>query len=301
MGKISFFSSGLFASAYLLMSACSQPVFDVQGHRGSRGLMPENSIPAFIHAIDLGVTTLEMDVVITQDSQVVVSHEPFMSNVICTDPDGHEMLEGDGDLHNIYQMTYEEVAQYDCGNKNHPDFPLQKKLSVAKPLLSEVIHEVENYLEANNLPPVNYNIETKSSQKGDNVYHPEPARFVDLLYRVIDSQGVNERTTIQSFDERTLQYAHQAYPKMSLVILVEEEKNAAKIVELLGFTPEVYSPYHLLVDAATVDFAHENGMKIIPWTVNEEVDIQKMLALGVDGIISDYPNRVIEAVRSTEE
>lgn len=275
----------------------AQTKMDVQGHRGCRGLMPENTIPAFLKAIDLGVTTLEMDAVISKDGKVIVSHEPFMSHVICRGPEGENITEEEEKSYNIYQMTYEEIRECDCGSLLHPGYPEQQKLTVSKPLLSEAIREVEAYLEDNNLAKVRYNIETKSTPEGDNTFHPEPKKFVDLLMEVIEEGGIADRSTIQSFDMRTLQYAHQQYPDMELALLVGNAKSPQKNLDALGFVPEIYSPYYKLVSKKTVDFAREKNMQIIPWTVNEPKDIRKMIKLEVDGIISDYPDRVISALK----
>ena len=115
--------------------------FDVQGHRGARGLLPENSIPGFKRALELGVTTLEMDVVIAADSTVVVSHEPWMSQVICRRPDGSPVEAADE--FNLHRMTYEEIRLFDCGSRGHPLFPRQTKMPVTKPRLSDVIDAAE--------------------------------------------------------------------------------------------------------------------------------------------------------------
>ena len=138
------------------------PKFDIQGHRGARGLKPENSIPAFLTALDSGVTTLEMDVVITQDRQVVVSHEPWMSAAICRDTAGNPFKEKVEKKYNIYKMKYEQVKQFDCGSKGNEKFPEQEKMKVFKPLLSDVIIAVENYIKNHSRFEVDYNIEIKS-------------------------------------------------------------------------------------------------------------------------------------------
>ena len=274
----------------------AQPMMDIQGHRGCRGLMPENTIPAFIKAVDLGVTTLEMDAVISKDGKVVVSHEPFLSHVICTGPEGEAITEEQEKNYNLYEMTYAEIKQCDCGSQEHPSYPAQQKMQVSKPLLQVVIKEVERYVETNGLPKIQYNIETKSAPEGDKKYHPEPPEFVDLLVDVIKETGIADRTTIQSFDVRTLQYAREQYPDFSLALLVGNAESPRENLKSLGFIPEIYSPYYRLVNAETVAFAKNLGMKIIPWTVNEANDIQEMIDLSVDGIISDYPDRVLQLV-----
>ncbi len=270
---------------------------DIQGHRGCRGLMPENTIPAFLKALEIGVTTLEMDVVITRDQQVLVSHEPFLSHKICFGPDGEEITEEEEKGYNLYEMTYEEISRCDCGSKELMGFPNQKKMVVAKPLLTDVIDSVEFYLRKHALPPVHFNIETKSLPEGDNVFHPEPRAFVDLLMGVLEEKSIEERAIIQSFDMRTLQYAKEAYPDIKLALLIANKDQPRKNIEKLGFTPDIYSPYYLLVNEKLLTYADGQNMRVIPWTVNEPEEIKRILSMGVDGIITDYPDRALSIIQ----
>ena len=263
-----------------------------QGHRGCRGLMPENTIPAMLKAIELGVTTLEMDVVITKDMQVVVSHEPFFNHEISAKPDGSFVTEEEEKSLNIYQMTYGKVKTYDVGLKPHPRFPKQKKMAVYKPLLSELFKQVEEYTASKKLSAIYYNIEIKSTNLTDGVYHPAPKEFVDLVMAVIGKSGLNGRVVLQSFDNRPLQYLHKQYPKMLSALLIEDydKRSFEEQVKELGFTPSIYSPAYQLVDKNLVEKCHFQKMKIIPWTVNDKATIDKLFLVGVDGIISDYPD-----------
>jgi len=266
---------------------------DLQGHRGCRGLMPENTIAAMLHSIDLGVTTLEMDVVITKDNKVILSHETFMNPDISTPPLGQEFSSPKDKSHNIYQMTYEEVSTWDVGMKFHPTFPLQKKMPAIKPLLSDVIAAVEDYARVNHLKPLKYNIETKCAPSTDGISHPTPAVFVALLIDVIAKGKISKRTTIQSFDKRTLQVLHQSFPtiKTSYLYGGSIKKTPEQLVDDLGFRPDMLSPAYPLIDKAYVEACRKLNIKLIAWTVNDEKDIEQMAALGVDGIISDYPDR----------
>lgn len=272
--------------------------FDIQGHRGCRGLLPENSIEAMKRAIDLGVTTLEMDVVISKDKQVFLSHEPFLSHEICLDKNKNEITEANERSYNLYQMNYDEIKTCDCGSKIHPRFLDQQKLETYKPLLSDVIYFVEEYiskLQKGDLgKKIYYNIETKSDPKGDGIYHPEPKEFVDLLISVLKNTTISDRVYIQSFDVRTLQYLHQKYPKYKTVLLVENKMSIEENLKTLGFKPNVYSPEFILLDEKKVKLLHKKGIKVIPWTVNKTEDMQKVISYGVDGLITDYPNRYFE-------
>lgn len=272
--------------------------FDIQGHRGCRGLLPENTIEAMKKAIDLGVTTLEMDVVISKDKQVLLSHEPFLSHEICLDKNKYEITEANEHTYNLYQMNYEEIKSCDCGSKVHPRFLDQQKLETYKPLLSDVIYFVEEYVsklqKGNHGRKIYYNIETKSNPKGDNIFHPEPKEFVDLLIGVLKNTTISDRVYIQSFDVRTLQYLHQKYPEFKTVLLVENKMSIEENLKTLGFKPNVYSPEFILLDKNKVGFLHKKGIKVIPWTVNNPEDMKRIISFGVDGIISDYPNRYFE-------
>lgn len=270
---------------------------DTQGHRGCRGLLPENTIPAFKKAMDIGVMTLEMDVVITKDKQVLVSHEPFLSHEICLKPDGTEISEEEEKSFNVYKMTYEEIAAFDCGSRPHSRFPDQEKMAVHKPLLKDVIDAVEAYAaETGRKEPLLYNIETKCTPATDSVFHPGPEEFAQLLLDVLTEKNILDRVTIQSFDVRTLQYIHPKLPEQSLALLIENEDSPEENLEKLGFIPAIYSPYYLLVNEHLMTLANEKGMQVIPWTLNEKEDMRNMLAFGVHGIISDYPDRLIEVL-----
>lgn len=288
----------------LLLMSCAQPVqnaIDIQGHRGARGLMPENTIPAFIHAVEIGVNTLEIDVVITRDKKVLVSHEPYISPIICLDNEGKEIPENKGKDYNIYQMTYEQVSKFDCGSKSHPGFSGQKKLKINKPLLSEVIDTVERHLKVNNASPVEYNIEIKSTSQGDGVFHPPPEEFVKLVLDLLEEKGMKERTIIQSFDIRALQAAKSLVPGVKLALLVGNSEGPRANIQALEFIPDIYSPEYTLVDKSLILYAEKLNMKVVPWTVNNTSKMKQMIKLGVDGIITDYPDRAMQVVNKNDE
>lgn len=288
----------IFIFIFLILQSCiqkkSEKTFDLQGHRGCRGLMPENSIPAMLKALEIGVNTLEMDVVISKDKQVVLSHEPMLSHEICFTENGTEISQDDEQLFNLYKMNYDEIKKCDCGSKHNKRFPNQQKIKVAKPLLSEVIDSVEKFIEKNSLPKVQYNIEIKSTPETDGSFHPRPNEFCELVMNVIKEKNIEERVIIQSFDVRPLQEIHQKNPKIKLALLVENRYSVEKNIEQLGFIPDIYSPNHLFVNEKLMKFAAEKNMKVIPWTVNEKEEILSVLRLGVDGIITDYPDRAKE-------
>lgn len=278
----------------ILMNSCStepsQAELEWQGHRGARGAFPENTIPAFLYALDEGMNTLEMDVVVTSDEKLVVSHEPFFHPQICN-ANFPQVIRPDtlGEGNNIYQWTYGDISYVDCGLMSHPKFPNQKKIPAVKPLLSAVIDTAEARAKANNLPAPNYNIEIKSRPEWDNLYHPEIEEYASLLVDLLKNKGVLSRVVIQSFDKRPLQFLYKEYPSVKLALLVEDNVSAKQHIADLGFTPEIYSCYFPLVDEELVNYCHKNGMRIIPWTVNSIEEITRLSSMGVDGIITDYP------------
>ncbi|TPE46433.1 glycerophosphodiester phosphodiesterase [Pontibacter mangrovi] len=266
------------------------PDFDLEGHRGARGLMPENTVPAMLLALELGVTTLEMDAHISQDGQVLLSHDPYINPAHELLPEGAELKKSDAGKYVLYQMPYSQIRTFDVGSKFYKKFPEQQRMKASKPLLSEVIDTVQAYIREHAVPQVFYNIETKSTPEGDGKYHPAPEAFVDKLMAVIDTKQIRPYVIIQSFDVRTLQVLHQKYPDVKTSLLVENLKGLKRNLTELGFTPTIYSPYYKVVTPALVEAAHAQGIKVIPWTVNRLKEMRRLKSLGVDGLISDYPN-----------
>lgn len=279
----------LLSLTFLQVSAQKQK-FDLQGKAGARGIMPENTVEGMLKALDLGVTTLEMDAVISKDKKVVLSQEPYFNNEISLMPNGKPISLKDQKKYNIYKMDYEEVKKFDVGSKVHARFPGQVKFKAYKPLLTETIDAVETYVKEKRLKKPVYSIETKTIKNGDNDFHPEPAEFVELIMEVVNAKKVSKRVIIQSFDMRTLQYLHEKYPKIQTSLLIDEKEPFEDYIEKLGFKPTIYSPYSVLVGKGLVDRCHAMGIKIIPWTVNSLKEIKYFMSLGVDGVITDFPN-----------
>lgn len=266
--------------------------FDKQGHRGCRGLMPENTIPSMLKAIDLGVTTLEMDVVITKDKKVILSHEQWFGKEITTKPNGEYIGEREERTYNIFWMTYEQTKTFDVGLKPHPRFPQQQKIRITKPLLSEVIDSVKKDMMTRKRPFPYYNIETKTSPEFDGVFCPGPEEFVELLMTVIKEKQIEDYVIIQSFDFRTLQYLHKKYPAIKTAMLIEDfdKRTLSEQLKALGFIPTIYSPAFQLVNEKLLKNCHQKHIKVIPWTVNDKDKIAALKKMGVDGIITDYPD-----------
>ena len=279
-------------------SAFNQPATatrpEIHGHRGCRGLRPENTLPAFLHALALGVDVIELDVVISADNQVVVSHEPWLNPLICLDPDGHAVAPTEARQHNLYQMPYATIRRCDCGQLRHPSFPEQVSAPAHKPLLSEVFATLEAAVRALGRAPVGYSVELKSTPGGDGIFHPAPPEFLALVLAELAAARVLPRTTLLCFDPRILRLAHQLRSDLATSLLVEDDLPWASSISNLGFTPTAFGPDFTSVTAAAVHALRTDfpGLRLVPWTVNDQTDMHRLLALGMDGMTTDYPDRL---------
>ncbi|MEO8591590.1 MAG: glycerophosphodiester phosphodiesterase family protein [Flavobacteriales bacterium] len=267
---------------------------DLHGHRGCRGLLPENSIPGFTRAVELGCDFLELDVVLSGDGQVIVSHEPWMSHSLCLDPHGDSITPAQEPVLNLFHMTTKQIQAYDCGSVEQPAFPEQEQRKTYKPTLREVVETVDEFALTTGMMSPSFNIEIKSDPAWYGTFQPEPGPYVAAVLATIDSLGLADRCIIQSFDPAILEAVNASYPSITLALLVENEHGWKKNLKRLSFTPAVYSPVFTVVDEDLVESLHLEDIEIIVWTVNEEADIKRMLDLGVDGIITDYPDRVMK-------
>ena len=280
------------------MSALSsKPDFrpEVHGHRGCRGLLPENTIPAFLHALALGVDVLEMDVIISADNKVVVSHEPWLNPTICLDPVGNAIESQTPPHFNLFQLPYATIRLCDCGQLRHPGFPAQQSQPAHKPLLSEVLSLIDDAALRLGRPPIRYSIEIKSSPEGDFVYHPEPARFLALVLADLRAAQVLARTTLLCFDARILRLARQLEPSLATCFLIEEEEPWLPSIQSLGFVPTSFGPN---VQTVTPDAVRQlrgafPGLRLVPWTANTTGEFQQLIRLQVDGITTDFPDALI--------
>lgn len=270
----------------------AQRQIDIEAHRGGRALMPENTIPAMINAVNIGARTLELDCYITADGQVVVSHDAYMTSILARKPDGSELTKADEKKYVLFKMPYDSIRLFQLGVKPIAEFPELKLVKTYKPLLGELIDSVEHYVRKHHLKPVNYNIETKSKPGADGVLQPVPEEFVKRLMKVLNSKSILNRVIIQSFDPRTLRLVHQQYPQIRISLL-SGKNNYDNDIKNLGFKPTIYSPYFKVVDEEMIKKAHADHVKIITWTPDDEADILRLANMGVDGIISDYPDRLV--------
>jgi len=298
--------------------AATAYAFDIQGHRGARGLMPENTLPAFTRALEIGVTTLELDCGLTRDGVVVVSHDPALNPDLTRDSAGH-WLEATGPT--IASLTYDQLQRYDVGRlkpgaEYARRFPRQQAVDGTRmPRLADVFAltgRLKNDV-------VRFNIETKISPlKPEETAAPDV--FVRALLQAIRDANMETRVTIQSFDWRTLQIVQTEAPTIPTAYLSAQRTSPDNIQEESASSPwtaglhpsqftgsvprmvkaaggRIWSPYHGDLSADALEEAHALGLTVVPWTVNNETDMRRLVAWGVDGIISDYPDllrRVID-------
>jgi glycerophosphoryl diester phosphodiesterase len=301
----------IFPAFICLAAALSLPAFalDLQGHRGARGLAPENTLPAFERALELGVTTLELDIGVTADGVVVISHDPYLNPSITRDASGQWLQGTKGPL--LKSLTAAQVQAYDVGRIN-PDTPYAKTFAAQQPRDGTRIPTLQSLFDrvkALGANEVRFNIETKihPAQPDDTASAEAMAR---ALLKVVRDAGMAQRVAIQSFDWRTLRVVQQLEPSIPTVCLTIQTANsdnvqsgdwtaglkladhgsAPKMAKAAGCA--VWSPNGGAVTEASVKEAQALGLKAIPWTINNPADMERLAGWGVDGIITDYPDRL---------
>jgi glycerophosphoryl diester phosphodiesterase len=273
-----------------LLAATMISSFDLQGHRGARGHAPENTLPGFERALAMGVDTLELDVGVTRDGVVVIHHDRRLNPDVARGPDGKWVRAPAPTLHSL---TYAELQRYDVG-RIRPGSEYEKRFPHQKPLDGTRIPRLADLLRLSS--SVKFNIETKLAPEApDETLPPEP--FARALIAEVRKAGAEARTTIQSFDFRTLAVVQREAPEMRTAYLTSGAKGESvpRMVHAAG--GPVWSPNFQDLDPAALAAARALGLKVIPWTVNEPADIERVLAMKVDGIISDYPDRVSAALK----
>jgi glycerophosphoryl diester phosphodiesterase len=267
--------------------------FEIQAHRGGRAHFPENTLQAFCHAATLGIRVLELDLLVSSDHQIVVSHDPWLSAPLCSDPHGHPLSIEERQRYILYEMRYADIASFDCGLP-HPSFPEQVRVAAFKPLLSSVFSEVDSCMASAGMKGrMIYNLEIKSWPDKDGLFHPSPDRYAALVVQFVEAAGLSLRVRIHSFDERVIREAWRLNPRICYGLLIEEAKNRSQLFRKLGFVPRYVNPHFSLVDREMTEALHDQGIAMIPWTVNRRDEMMAMKQIGVDGIITDYPERAI--------
>jgi glycerophosphoryl diester phosphodiesterase len=298
------------ASAALLLAAGTVAGFDLQGHRGARGLLPENTLPSFQRALELGVTTLELDIAVTKDGVLVISHDPALNADITRDANGR-FLEKRGPV--IYSLDWAELQTYDVGRikpgtEYARQFPDQQALDGTRiPRLADLFELVRRSGD----DKVRFAIETKLTP--DNPQEtPDPETFAGAVVREIRKAGFAARSQILSFDWRTLQVVQRIAPEIETVYLSIQRRmdnigaaraegsqwtagfqfrghgSVPKMIKAAG--GRVWSAFFRDLDTPKVREAHALGLKVLAWTVNDPADMARMIDLGVDGLVTDRPD-----------
>jgi glycerophosphoryl diester phosphodiesterase len=304
----------LCAFGLLALTGCSTLAFDAQGHRGARGLAPENTLPAFERALEVGVNTLELDVGVTADGVVVVAHDPYLNPAITRNASGQWLPPGKGPT--LKSLTLAQLQAYDVGRIN-PDTPYGKTFSTQVPRDGTRVPTLASLLalvKDRGINDVRFNIETKiNPTQPDETVNPE--QMVRALLNVVREAGMVKRVSIQSFDWRTLQIVQGFEPTIPTVYLsiqtantdnirdgawtagfkIAEHGSVPKMVKAAGGA--VWSPNGGAVTEALVKEAQVIGLKVVPWTINTPADMERLLGWGVDGIITDYPDRLRDVMQ----
>jgi len=279
-------------TSLLIAAVLSQTPFDLQGHRGARGHAPENTLPGFERALAIGVDTLELDAGVTRDGVVVIHHDRRLNPDVARGPDGKWVA---APAPTLYSLTFSELQRYDVG-RLRPESEYARRYPLQQPRDGTRIPRLADLFELARSSKVRFNIETKLAPEApDETLAPEP--FARALIAEVRKAGVAARVTIQSFDFRTLAIVQSEAPEITTAYLTSGKKGPAipKLVHDSG--GKIWSPNFQDLDAAALGAARAAGLAVIPWTVNEPADIRRVLELGVNGIISDYPDRVREALR----
>ena len=263
--------------------------FDLQGHRGARGHAPENTLPGFERALAIGVTTFELDVGVSRDGVVVIHHDRRLNPDLARGPDGRWVAAPSALIHSL---GFDELQRYDVG-RIRPGSEYARRFPRQQPIDGARIPALSELLERYRAGTVRFNIELKLLPEApDETLSPEP--FVRAVVAVVRTAGMEPRCTLQSFDWRAVKVVEREAAEIATAYLTEQEDSDPRKVAAAG--ARTWSPDFRALNPQTCAVAREFGLRVIPWTVNEAGDIRRVVALGVDGIISDYPDRVKKAL-----
>lgn len=264
----------------------------VHGHRGCADGVPPNTIPAFLRAAATRCHWVEMDVVCTGDRQLLVSHEPWMDHATCVDPEGRSFSEAHGRSLNLYKMPLAEIQRYGVRPEGGDGVPHPK------PTLAGVVAALRQWSLGTDAPMPGFNIEVKSDPAWYGMYQPPPGDLAQAVLEEMDAQQITEQSLVQCFDPAVLEALHERNAGLPLALLVDNLGGVQDNLERLGFTPAYYSVPFFLVTAALVAELRERGIALLTWTVNGRADMQRMIGLGVDGLITDRPGEAMELLHA---
>ncbi len=262
----------------------------IYGHRGARGLFPENTLEGIEETLSLPVDGIEIDIVVSKDEQLIVSHNSFAEHNFCLDPQGKEIKEEDEKGHNFYQMDYKEICTYDVGSKIPNRFPKQKKFKASIPLLTAVFEVLNKKTTAD----FTFFLEVKSGEGTYGEFYPYPEKYAQLVADFLDSHQIKGKLIVKSFDAEFMNAFYKLTGnKYPLGLLVENKLTLEENLKRLAFVPAYYNPDFCLVTAKLADDLHKKGIQLVSWTINETKELEEMEIMRGDGIITDYPNRFL--------
>ena len=262
----------------------------IYGHRGARGLFPENTLEGIKNTLKLPINGIELDIVVSKDNNLLVSHNPFAHPEFCLDHLGDEVFKNEL-VNNFYLMNYEQIQQFNVGTKQHPDFPHQQKLNSKVPLLTEVYDLLNNKTDKN----FTLFLEVKCDSSS---YYPPINHYADLVYNFLCTHPFKGKLIVKSFDIDFMNaFYAKSKDKFHLGLLVENKNHIIENLKSLNFKPDFYNPEYTLIDEQLVTELHSKDIKIVTWTINHQIDYQQMVNLNVDGVITDYPNEMIKIIR----
>ncbi len=259
---------------------------NIYGHRGARGLYPENTMFGFINSLNHNLSGFEFDVVVSKDHQLIVSHEPWMSFKYCSHPEGKPITYINQKRYNIYKMTVEEIKRFDCGSKLNLHYPYQKLTPCYKPTLQELF----DYLRTIDFKKLTLLIELKSRKTWFNTFQPPLKTYAQLVIDFFTHNQIDHQVVVKSFDHKLLNLIYKDLPQIEIGFLVDNKRSVKNNLKKLKFKPSYYNLKHQLITKNIVDELNMRHIKTIPWTVNTIKDGLRLESLGIDSIITDYPN-----------
>ncbi len=276
------FSIGFFV--VLFSNFMSQNNVEYFGHRGCRGLYPENTLIGFNKAIALGVDGIEWDVVVNKDNQLIISHEPYIDSTYCTKKDGSKVNTKES---NIYKMSYDDLKMYDCGTKKNKNFPNQKNIAATKPTFKEAEKELIEFK-----GKILFEIKSKSSHYGS--YQPYPKEYAKIIFTETENSPLINQMIFMSFDPTILNELKKLLPKSHYILLGYNPLiSYTKLISYLNFKPFAVGLNYTISTSKTIESAHKDNIKVYAWTVNDREKAKQLIEKGIDGIITDYPNYFI--------
>jgi glycerophosphoryl diester phosphodiesterase len=271
---------------------------EIYGHRGARGLYPENTLYGFKKCLDNNLSGFELDVVVSKDRQLIVSHEPWMNYKYCSHPKGIPITENNQKTFNLFHLTKDQIQKFDCGSKFNPDFPHQTLKPCKKPTLKEVFKQFNQ----SKIENISIQIELKSFKEWYGIFQPHPEEYTELVFNLCNkiklNNKLNQQLLIKSFDDKLLNLLYKKNPNISMGFLIDNNKSIKNNLDLLSFKPKYYNLEQSKITKKIVDELKERHIKITPWTVNTIKDASRLEKMGVNALITDYPNLFTEKYKT---